>query len=161
MRHAHTDMKAPDFSAYRHKDGQDPTSQDRMEGRKTAAYACTGASIIGAGIFAKGIVHPIVQQWSPAADVLALAKVEVSQLVVQTILFCILGALFLCHFNTFFKDKTLKKVHFPISADGRRISSFALLSRRSFGYYLPIASYGTIFAVKWSSNGRLEAVVSK
>ena len=35
------------------------------------------------------------------------------------------------------------------------------LSRRPFGYYLPIASYGTIFAAKWSSNGGLEAVVSK
>ena len=30
-----------------------------------------------------------------------------------------------------------------------------------FGYYLPLAIYGTIFAAKWSSNGGLEAVVSK
>ena len=44
---------------------------------------------------------------------------------------------------------------------GRRISRSAFLSRRPFGYYLPIASYGTIFAAKWSSNGGLEAVVSK
>ena len=35
------------------------------------------------------------------------------------------------------------------------------LPRGTIGYYLPIASYGTIFAAKWSSNGRLEAVVSK
>ena len=40
----------------------------------------------------------------------------------------------------------------------RRISSSAFLSRRSFGYYLPIASYGTAFAAKWSSNGGLEAM---
>ena len=39
--------------------------------------------------------------------------------------------------------------------------SSAFLSRRPFGYYLPIASYGTIFAAMWSSNGGLEAVVSK
>ena len=33
--------------------------------------------------------------------------------------------------------------------------------RRPFGYYLTIASHGTLFAAKWSSNGGLEAVVSK
>ena len=49
----------------------------------------------------------------------------------------------------------------PLPRGGRRISSSALLSRRPFGYYLPIACYGTIFAAKWSSNGRLETVVSK
>ena len=42
-----------------------------------------------------------------------------------------------------------------------QISSSAFLSRCPFGYYLPIASYGTIFAAKWSSNGGIEAVVSK
>ena len=44
---------------------------------------------------------------------------------------------------------------------GRRIDSSAFLSRRFFGYHLPITSYGTIFAAKWSSNGGLEALVSK
>ena len=42
----------------------------------------------------------------------------------------------------------------------RRTSRSAFLSRRPLRYYLPIASYGTIFAAKWSSNGGLEAVVS-
>lgn len=78
VRHAHTDMKAPDFSHYRHRDGQDPTSTDRMEARKTTAYATSGACLMGLGMMAKGILHPIVQQWAPAADVLALAKVEVN-----------------------------------------------------------------------------------
>ena len=41
------------------------------------------------------------------------------------------------------------------------MSSSAFLRWRPFGYYLPIASYGTIFAAKCSSNGGLEAVVSK
>ena len=49
----------------------------------------------------------------------------------------------------------------PIPRAGRRISSSAFLRRRAFGYYLPIASYGTIFAAKWSSNGGLEAEVSE
>ena len=54
-----------------------------------------------------------------------------------------------------------EKLISPLPRGGRRISSSAFLSRRPFGYYLPIASYGTIFAAKWSSNGGLEAVVSK
>ena len=52
----------------------------------------------------------------------------------------------------------------PLPRGGRRISSSAFLSRCTSGYYLPIARNGTIFAVKWSSNGGnggLEAVVSK
>ena len=55
----------------------------------------------------------------------------------------------------------IKKFIFPIPRGGRRISSSAFVSRRPFGYYLPIASYGTITAAKWSSNGGLEAVLSK
>ena len=54
-----------------------------------------------------------------------------------------------------------RKLISPLPRGGRRISSSAFLSRRPFGYNLPIASYGTIFAAKWSSNGGLEAVVSK
>ena len=56
-----------------------------------------------------------------------------------------------------FREKLIS----PLPRAGRRISSSAFLGWRPFGYYLPIASYGTIFAAKWSSNGRLEAVVSK
>ena len=54
-----------------------------------------------------------------------------------------------------------KRIIFPIPWGGRRISVSAFLSRRPFGYYLPIASYGTMFAAKWSSNGGFEAVISK
>ena len=59
------------------------------------------------------------------------------------------------------KEREREKLISPLPRGGRRISSSAFLSRRPFGYYLPIASYGTIFAAKWSSNGGLEAVVSK
>ena len=62
-----------------------------------------------------------------------------------------------CSFKYIEKEKLIS----PLPRGGRRISSSAFLSRRPFGYYLPIASYGTIFAAKWSSNGGLEAVVSK
>ena len=53
-----------------------------------------------------------------------------------------------------------EKLISPLPWGGRRIRRSAFLSRRPFGY-LPIVSYGTIFATKWSSNGGLEAVVSK
>ena len=46
-----------------------------------------------------------------------------------------------------------EKVNFPLPRHARRISSSAFLNRRPFGYYLPTASYGTIFTAKWSSNG--------
>ena len=59
------------------------------------------------------------------------------------------------------KPENNMKVTFLNPRGGRRISSSAFLSRRPFGYYLPIASYGIIFAAKWSSNGGLQAEVSK
>ena len=59
-----------------------------------------------------------------------------------------------------FKNKERKLIS-PIPRGGRRISSSASLSRRPFGYYLPIAGRGTIVAAKWSSNGQLEAAISK
>ena len=48
----------------------------------------------------------------------------------------------------------------PILRGGRRISSSSFLSRCPSRYYLPVASYGTIFTVM-SSNGWREDVVSK
>ena len=59
------------------------------------------------------------------------------------------------------REREREKLISPLPRGGRRISSSTFLSRRPFGYYLPIASYGTIFAAKWSSNGGLEAVVSE
>ena len=59
------------------------------------------------------------------------------------------------------REREREKLISPLPRGGRRICSSILLSRRPFGYYLPIASYGTIFAAKWSSNGGLEAVVPK
>ena len=51
-------------------------------------------------------------------------------------------------------NAALIRVNFPSPRDGRRTSSSAFL-------ILPIVSYDTIFAAKWSSNGELEAVISK
>ena len=63
--------------------------------------------------------------------------------------------------KSIFKSREILGSLFPqFRGGGRRISSSAFLSRCPFGYYLPRASYGTMFAAKRSSNG-LEAVVSK
>jgi ubiquinol-cytochrome c reductase iron-sulfur subunit len=74
----HTDLSAPDFSHYRHKDTLSPESRDAGEARKSAAYAVTGASLLGLGVAAKGVVHPVVKQWAASADVLAMAKIELN-----------------------------------------------------------------------------------
>ena len=58
-------------------------------------------------------------------------------------------------------SKTWRKERRKFLSPVLRVSSSVFRSRRPFGYTLPIASYSTIFAVKWSSNGGLEAVVSK
>ena len=52
-------------------------------------------------------------------------------------------------------------LYIPMTRDGRRTIIAAFLSRRPFGYYFPIASYGTIFVTILSSNGRIEAATSK
>jgi ubiquinol-cytochrome c reductase iron-sulfur subunit len=78
VRQLHTDLVAPDMGHYRHKDTKDPQSRDAGESRKSAAYAVTGASLMGLGVIGKGLVHPIVKQWTASADVLALAKIELS-----------------------------------------------------------------------------------
>ena len=53
-----------------------------------------------------------------------------------------------------------KKFISPIPRGGRRIARSAFQVGAHFRI-LPIASYGTVFAARWSGNGRLEAVISK
>ena len=53
-----------------------------------------------------------------------------------------------------------RKFTFPIPRVGRRIGCSVFLSRHPFAYF-PIASYGIIFAAKWSRSGGIESVVSK
>ena len=66
---------------------------------------------------------------------------------------------FLIEFNFQFHRRSFISLNLR---GGPRISSPAFLkSVPFFGYYLPIARYGVVFAANWSNNGRLEAVVSK
>ena len=49
-------------------------------------------------------------------------------------------------YSIYLLKREREKLISPLPRGGRRISSSAFQSRRPFGYYLPKASYGTIFA---------------
>ncbi|CAN7991409.1 unnamed protein product, partial [Ixodes hexagonus] len=79
IRMAHTDLKVPDFSAYRHKLTTDPTkpSRDTETSRKMHSYLILGAGALGTTYAAKSLVTQFVMALSASADVLAMAKIEV------------------------------------------------------------------------------------
>ncbi|XP_046471093.1 cytochrome b-c1 complex subunit Rieske, mitochondrial isoform X1 [Neodiprion pinetum] len=79
IRLGHTDIRVPDFSAYRRKDVQDPTTKSResAESRLTFSYLFTGAAAIAGAYSAKTVVTQFVTSMAASADVLALAKVEI------------------------------------------------------------------------------------
>jgi ubiquinol-cytochrome c reductase iron-sulfur subunit len=80
IRYAHTDVKVPDFSAYRRKDLQEPTARtrDSAPSRQGFTYMIVGGAGGVAGIYgAKSIVTYLVSSMSASADVLALAQCEV------------------------------------------------------------------------------------
>ncbi|KAK3739779.1 hypothetical protein RRG08_028218 [Elysia crispata] len=79
VRWAHTDLKVPDFSNYR-RDQTKSSSANAVESdgiRKMTSYLLVGAGAVAATYTAKAVVRGIVGNLSPAADVVALAKVEV------------------------------------------------------------------------------------
>jgi len=77
-RFAHTDLKVPDFTEYRVKQNKDPTTSTRGTGgaRNVPSYLVMGGMGVLGTYAVKNIVLGLVHQLSPAADVLALAKVE-------------------------------------------------------------------------------------
>ncbi|XP_046737769.1 cytochrome b-c1 complex subunit Rieske, mitochondrial isoform X2 [Diprion similis] len=80
IRLGHTDIRVPDFSAYRRKDVMDPTtrSRDSEDARKTFSYLFTGAAAITGAYSAKTVVTQFVTSMAASADVLAMAKVEIA-----------------------------------------------------------------------------------
>lgn len=77
-RGAHTDLRVPDFSAYRRDAVQSPNRKnDSAEDRKSFSYMLVGASAVGGAYAAKGLVNMFVGSMSASADVLAMAKIEV------------------------------------------------------------------------------------
>ncbi|XP_064458000.1 cytochrome b-c1 complex subunit Rieske, mitochondrial-like [Ornithodoros turicata] len=79
IRMAHTDIKVPDFSAYRRPSSADPTkkAKDSDVNRKMHSYLILGAGALGATYGAKAVVTQFVMSMAAAADVLAMAKIEV------------------------------------------------------------------------------------
>jgi len=80
IRYAHSDVKVPDFSAYRRKDVQDSQARTRESApsRLGFTYMIVGGMGGVSGIYgAKSIVTYLVSSMSASADVLALAQCEV------------------------------------------------------------------------------------
>lgn len=79
VRFAHTDIAVPDFSAYRRKETQDPTSKnsETLEERQSFTYLIAGAGGLAGAYGAKTVVTQFVSSMAAAADVLALAKIEI------------------------------------------------------------------------------------
>ncbi|XP_023231681.1 cytochrome b-c1 complex subunit Rieske, mitochondrial-like [Centruroides sculpturatus] len=79
IRLSHTDIKVPDFSAYRRPSNQNPyqPSRETEDSRKMFSYVILGVGGLGAAYSAKAIVTGLVSSMSASADVLAMAKIEV------------------------------------------------------------------------------------
>jgi len=79
VRYAHTDIRVPDFSAYRRKEVQNPAvrSRDSEDSRKSFTYLITASGVVTGAYCAKTIVTDFVSSMSASADVLALAKIEI------------------------------------------------------------------------------------
>lgn len=80
IRLVHTDFKVPDYTDYRRNSTKDPSSSNRdtFENRNAFTYMVLGTAATGAMFGAKAIVHKFVLSMAPAADVLALASIEVN-----------------------------------------------------------------------------------
>ena len=79
VRYAHTDIKVPDFSAYRRTEVIDANekSSKTVEERQNLTYLIAGAGVVGSIYSAKSLVTKFVSSMSASADVLALAKIEI------------------------------------------------------------------------------------
>ncbi|XP_005093297.1 cytochrome b-c1 complex subunit Rieske, mitochondrial [Aplysia californica] len=79
VRFAHTDLKVPDFSDYRRDQVKNSSSSHKATDsqRKLTSYLVVGAGAVACTYSAKAIVRGIVSNLSPAADVVALSKIEI------------------------------------------------------------------------------------
>ncbi|EDW63887.1 cytochrome b-c1 complex subunit Rieske, mitochondrial [Drosophila novamexicana] len=77
-RQAHTDLRVPDFSAYRRDSVKDERRRNESaEERKAFSYMLVGAGAVGGVYAAKGMVNAFLGSMSASADVLAMAKIEI------------------------------------------------------------------------------------
>lgn len=80
VRLVHTDFKVPDYTDYRRNSVKDPSTSNRdtYENRNAFTYMVLGTAVTGTMFCAKSVVHKFVMSMAPAADVLALASIEVN-----------------------------------------------------------------------------------
>lgn len=80
VRLVHTDFKVPDYTDYRRDSVKNPnvSNRDTYENRNAFTYMVLGTAVTGTMFCAKSIVHKFVLSMAPAADVLALASIEVN-----------------------------------------------------------------------------------
>lgn len=79
VRYAHTDVKVPDFSAYRRSSVKDSasSSQTSATSRRAFTYMIVGSGAVTGVYAAKTVVSEFISSMSATADVLALAKIEI------------------------------------------------------------------------------------
>ncbi|XP_026479367.1 cytochrome b-c1 complex subunit Rieske, mitochondrial-like [Ctenocephalides felis] len=79
IRSAHTDIRVPDFSEYRHTATKNPKvrSSDSAQSRRGYTYLLTASTAVIGLYCAKAVVHDLVLSMSASADVLAMAKIEI------------------------------------------------------------------------------------
>ncbi|XP_059616577.1 cytochrome b-c1 complex subunit Rieske, mitochondrial [Phlebotomus argentipes] len=79
VRFSHTDLRVPDFSAYRRDSVSKPTkkSSTSVEDRNSFTYLVVGGSLVGSTYAAKALVTQFISSMSASADVLAMAKIEI------------------------------------------------------------------------------------
>ncbi|XP_012263114.2 cytochrome b-c1 complex subunit Rieske, mitochondrial isoform X2 [Athalia rosae] len=80
IRFGHTDIRVPDFSAYRRDAVADPTASNRESApsRQTFSYLFSGAAVVGGAYAAKTVVTQLVSSMAASKDVLAASKIEVN-----------------------------------------------------------------------------------
>ncbi|XP_069936882.1 cytochrome b-c1 complex subunit Rieske, mitochondrial-like [Cherax quadricarinatus] len=79
IRYAHTDIKVPDFSAYRRNSVKDThvKAGESETARKSFTYLLAGGGTVAGMYCAKTVVTEFVSNMSASADVLAMAKIEI------------------------------------------------------------------------------------
>ncbi|KAL8559660.1 hypothetical protein ACOMHN_008371 [Nucella lapillus] len=78
-RSAHSDIKVPDFSAYRRAGTKDShaSSQPSASSRKVFTYLIAAGGTVASVYSTKTLINQYVASLAPSADVLALAKIEI------------------------------------------------------------------------------------
>jgi ubiquinol-cytochrome c reductase iron-sulfur subunit len=76
MRMMHSERLPPDFDSYRRN--KDPQVKSPGETARAFTYFSSGTAVAAGAVVGKEYLRRLVSVWSPAKDVLALAKIEVN-----------------------------------------------------------------------------------